>query len=81
MKASNVKNIVLVHRGTIETDEVVHDAASIQRRSIYSIHEFRANNPATQSEVDGGASLGSLLANATRGPGLATGVAAFPPTN
>jgi hypothetical protein len=29
---------------------------------------FRANNPATQSEVDGGASLESLLTNVTRGP-------------
>jgi putative oxidoreductase len=81
MKASNVKNIVLVHRGTIETDEVVHDAASIQGGVSTRSTNFVPNNPATQSEVDGGASLGSLLANATRGPGLATGVASFPPTN
>jgi hypothetical protein len=44
---------------TIGSDEVVHDAASIEGGVFTRSTNYRANNPATQSEVDGGASLGS----------------------
>jgi hypothetical protein len=44
---------------TIGSDEVVHDAASIEGGVFTRSTNSRANNPATQSEVDGGASLGS----------------------
>jgi hypothetical protein len=44
---------------TIGSDEVVRDATSIEGGVFTRSTSFRANNPATQSEVDGGARLGS----------------------
>jgi hypothetical protein len=41
------------------SDEVVHDATSIEGGVFTRSTSFRANNLATQSEVDGGARLGS----------------------
>jgi hypothetical protein len=44
---------------TIGSDEVVRDATSLEGGVFTRSTSFRANSPATQSEVDGGARLGS----------------------
>ena len=58
-----------------------HDAASIKGGVSTRSSNFCANNPATHSEVYGGASLGSLWGQCHWGTGLATEVASFPRTN